>query len=442
VYRLTQLGWNQFFENQRAPLDRPEWIPGRVVEEGRGLYRLVAEAGEGLAEMAGKVRLSAESGARPPAVGDWVLASWPAGGRARIERVLSARTRFSRRAAGKRAEEQVLAANIDTAFLVTSCNRDFNVRRLERYLAAACDSGARPVLVLNKTDLVSEPEAWKAEAQSILAGVPVLLASAAREDGIAALKDHVPAGETAALLGSSGVGKSSLINALIGFERQRVGATRVSERSSTRRDSASCNSGRAEKVSRVPSRTSARSPRDAGFATAATTASPDALSSRRRRRAGSIETGFGAIASSSGSRSFSNRDRIEPHGPPGCRSSSGSSRSKSGSTGDERLRQAGLNRLLKNGVERRCERRGTGCQAPRRRRCHGASQRSGNAADGPRRRNRLRWLAFCSRCLHKDSRLFRRDSLASRIAKGQTRRPHPFFSSLLERVSSALTSAA
>jgi ribosome biogenesis GTPase len=118
---------------------------------------------------------------------------------------------------------------MDTVFLVTSCNRDFNMRRLERYLAAAWESGARPVLVLNKADLVSEPESWKAEAETTLMGVPVLLASAVREDGIAALKEHVPAGETAAFLGSSGVGKSSLINALIGSERQRVGAVRASD---------------------------------------------------------------------------------------------------------------------------------------------------------------------------------------------------------------------
>jgi ribosome biogenesis GTPase len=229
VYRLAELGWNLFFENQRSPMDGPEWTPSRVVEEGRGLYRLAAEAGEQLAELAGKVRLSGEAGQRLPAVGDWVLASWPAGGHARIERVLSARTRFSRRAAGTKVEEQVLAANIDTVFLVTSCNQDFNLRRLERYLAAAWASGARPVVVLNKADLVSEPEAWKAEAESILIGVPVLLASAVREEGVAALKDHVPVGDTAAFLGSSGVGKSSLINALIGSERQRVGAVRASD---------------------------------------------------------------------------------------------------------------------------------------------------------------------------------------------------------------------
>lgn len=228
MHRLSELGWSPFFENQRSPSDAPEWIPGRVVEEGRGLYRLIAETGEGLAELAGKARLAAEEGERLPAVGDWVLASWPAG-RARIERLLSARTRFSRGAAGAKAQEQVLAANIDTAFLVTSCNRDFNLRRLERYLAAAWESGARPVVVLNKADLAEEPDAFRAEAESKLVGVPVLLASAAREEGIAALKERVSAGETAAFLGSSGVGKSSLINALLGSERQTVGAVRASD---------------------------------------------------------------------------------------------------------------------------------------------------------------------------------------------------------------------
>jgi ribosome biogenesis GTPase len=168
--------------------------------------------------------------ARLPAVGDWVLADWTSKRHARIERIFSARTRFSRKGAGNRVWEQVLAANVDLVFLVTSLSGDFNLRRLERYLTVAWESGVRPVVVLNKSDLsteIEEVEDRRASAGSAAIGVPVLVTSAVNGDGIEALRACLRVGETSAFLGSSGVGKSALINAMLRRESQRVGPVRA-----------------------------------------------------------------------------------------------------------------------------------------------------------------------------------------------------------------------
>src|SRR5262249_51498208 len=159
-----------------------------------------------------------------PVVGDWVLAQlrWR-DGRATIHHLLRRKGKFSRKAAGRKTEEQVIAANIDVLFLVSSLNRDFNPRRIERYLTLAWDSGARPVIVLNKADLSEKAEGLCRDAECASMGARVVLTSATRGDGLAELRAILRAARgneqsclTAALLGSSGVGKSSLINALMG----------------------------------------------------------------------------------------------------------------------------------------------------------------------------------------------------------------------------------
>jgi ribosome biogenesis GTPase / thiamine phosphate phosphatase len=156
-------------------------------------------------------------------VGDWVLAALrPAEGRATIHRRLARRSHFSRAAAGRSTEEQVVAANVDTVLVVTSLNRDFNLRRIERYLALTWESGARPIVVLNKADLQADHEAWRAEMASVSQGVPLLVISAIRGDGIADLREIIRTSGTTALLGSSGVGKSTLVNALVGDRRQAI----------------------------------------------------------------------------------------------------------------------------------------------------------------------------------------------------------------------------
>jgi len=217
---LQELGWCDFFAQQlRSDLGL---VPARVGEENHELYRLHCEQGEFLSELSGKLRHAIESRADLPAVGDWVLAQLRLReNRATIHRVLRRKGRFSRKIAGGKTEEQVIAANIDVLFLVTSLNRDFNTRRIERYLTLAWDSGARPLIVLNKADLCENAEAFRADATSVAMGARVVLTSATRGDGLEELRailhgSHKQSCVTAALLGSSGVGKSSLINALIG----------------------------------------------------------------------------------------------------------------------------------------------------------------------------------------------------------------------------------
>jgi ribosome biogenesis GTPase len=236
VYALQELGWCEFFAQQNAQRADVESsvVPARVAEENRELYRVFSEHGEFLAELSGKLRHATTSRADLPAVGDWVLAQLRLReNRATIHRVLRRKGKFSRKIAGRRTEEQIVAANVDVVFLVSSLNREFNPRRIERYLTLAWDSGARPVVVLNKADLCENAEAFRTEAESAAMGACVVLASATRGDGLAELRSLLrgraegtegcdaaesqqQSGLTAALLGSSGVGKSSLINALLG----------------------------------------------------------------------------------------------------------------------------------------------------------------------------------------------------------------------------------
>jgi ribosome biogenesis GTPase len=227
VPSLDDLGWDPFFDQQVTDDERARWKAARVVWEGRERYRLSTGDAEWRTGLAGRIRHAAASRAELPAIGDWVLAGLrPAEGSATIHRVLVRRSRFSRAAAGRSTDEQVVAANIDTVLLVTSLNRDFNLRRIERYLALTWESGARPVIVLNKADLCADAEAWRDEMTSASQGVPVLLTSALRGLGMAALFEVIRAGGTTALLGSSGVGKSTLMNAFVGDDRQPVRAIR------------------------------------------------------------------------------------------------------------------------------------------------------------------------------------------------------------------------
>ena len=214
---LSTLGWDGFFERQLTAEDREASVPARVVWVGRGVYRLSTVVDEWTAVLPGRLRHRTRSRAELPTVGDWVLASSQT-----IQRVLTRRSAFSRGMAGRAAAEQILAANIDTVLLVTSLNRDFNLRRVERYLALAWESGANPVIVLSKADLCSDPEASERAVSSCAQGVPVVVVSALRGDCMTDLHRIVREGGTTALLGSSGVGKSTLINTLLGDSRQPV----------------------------------------------------------------------------------------------------------------------------------------------------------------------------------------------------------------------------
>jgi ribosome biogenesis GTPase / thiamine phosphate phosphatase len=219
---LTALGWNDRLAAAMA--DQPRGLqPGRVSLEHTHIYRVITAEGEVLARVAGRLRHRATSRPDYPAVGDWVaLEPSPGGGDARIHAVLPRASRFSRRASGDVTEEQIVAANIDTVFLVAGLDGNFNLRRLERYLVVAWESGATPVVVLNKADLSPDPGEQVAEVKSLAPAVPVHAISCRVEGSVDVLRDYLGFGRTGALLGSSGVGKSSIVNSLIGQELLRT----------------------------------------------------------------------------------------------------------------------------------------------------------------------------------------------------------------------------
>jgi ribosome biogenesis GTPase len=202
-------------------------VPARVVRGDRDRWQVLTLDGVRTAVVTGRFRHDATSASEFPAVGDWVALQVSHGdGDAAIHAVLPRATAFVRRAAGDTTSEQVVAANVDVVFLVCGLDGDFNLRRIERYVAAGWESGAQPVLVLNKVDLAEDREARVAEVEAVAPGVPVVALSARDGDGIDALAPWLGAGRTVALLGSSGVGKSTLANALLGEERQATGAVR------------------------------------------------------------------------------------------------------------------------------------------------------------------------------------------------------------------------
>jgi ribosome biogenesis GTPase len=213
-----------------APHAAEGLIPARVAIEFNYIYRLYAESGELQAQHTGKLRHEAEGKEYLSAVGDWVAAR-PAPGEATatIEAVLPRRSRFSRKVAGELTEEQIVAANIDTVFLVMGLDGDYNPRRLERYLMLAFESGASPVVILNKSDVAEHLSEDLDEIQGLAVGIPVHAVSAKSGSGIEIIHRYLGAGKTGALLGSSGVGKSTLVNALIGEEKFKTQDVRAAD---------------------------------------------------------------------------------------------------------------------------------------------------------------------------------------------------------------------
>jgi len=225
---LTPLGWSPFFEDAFEPYAAAGLIPARITAQHRGAAVLVTADGELRADVAGRLSHEAESG-EMPAVGDWVAVRPREEGRATIHAVLPRRTKFSRKEALSRTAEQVVAANIDTVFLVSGLGPDLSARRLERYLTMAWESGAEPVIVLTKIDLVDDVAASVAEIESIAFGVPVHAVNGITGEGLEQLAPYLAHGRTVALLGSSGVGKSTLVNRLYGQEILATRAVRESD---------------------------------------------------------------------------------------------------------------------------------------------------------------------------------------------------------------------
>ncbi|MGD6832991.1 ribosome small subunit-dependent GTPase A [Sutcliffiella halmapala] len=221
--KRNELGWNDFLNNSFALYEEQGFTVGRVMLEHKRIYRVETENGEYLAEVSGKYRFEAESREDYPAVGDWVVLSERANERkATIQALLPRFSKFSRKAAGLTTEEQIVAANVDTVFLVQSLNYDFNARRLERYLIMAWESGATPVIVLTKADLCEDVAAKIKDVEAVALGVPVFAVSVKDETGVEALAPYFTTGKTVALLGSSGAGKSTLTNFLLGEEKQVI----------------------------------------------------------------------------------------------------------------------------------------------------------------------------------------------------------------------------
>jgi ribosome biogenesis GTPase / thiamine phosphate phosphatase len=220
---LRALGWNEHWQQALAALGT-ELEPARVAVEHRIDYEVLAAAGRVRLPLASHLRASAVSPVELPAVGDWVALA-----EGHVQAVLPRRSAFVRRAAREPTRAQVIAANIDVVFIVTSANNDFNPRRIERYLAAVQDSGATPVLVVNKVDLCESPEPLLAQLGAAREGLAIACVSSLERRGKASLDHHLMGGKTAALVGMSGVGKSSIANWLLCDEALATAAVRGSD---------------------------------------------------------------------------------------------------------------------------------------------------------------------------------------------------------------------
>ena len=244
--QLSTLGWNELFAAAFADIDCAGAVPGRVVQQFNHLYTVATADGDIRAQLSGRMRYESTA-AELPVTGDWVaIRVTPNQGEAQIIAVLPRVSRFSRRAAGKSGVEQVVAANLDYAFLVAGLDNDFSPRRIERYLAAAWDSGATPVIVLNKSDLCEDCTSRVRAVEEVAPGTVIHPMSALYGDGVEEVFRYCVPGRTIALLGSSGVGKSTLINRLVGSETQSTQPVRDDGRglhTTTRRELLFCSRG-------------------------------------------------------------------------------------------------------------------------------------------------------------------------------------------------------
>lgn len=223
---LAELGWTPFFKQHFQPFAEQHLIPVRITRQDKQSYQVRGEGDLHTALLPGALHQSLE-GAERPVVGDWVAIAPLANEQKGIIRAVLPRTSsFSRKHAGTTTREQVIAANMDTVFLVNGLDGDFNLRRIERYVTQAWNSGAMPVVLLNKADLCEDVDAHVWEVEKVAMGVDVHALSARQNEGLDVLHRYVTSGKTVAFLGSSGVGKSTLVNYLLGEQRMKTSEVR------------------------------------------------------------------------------------------------------------------------------------------------------------------------------------------------------------------------
>ena len=229
--QLRELGWDEGFSHHFDEwAGKPHVQPGRVFIEFNYLFRVYVAAGEMEAVLAGRLKHHAASRSELPAVGDWVVVRRrPDDERGTIAAVLPRRSRFSRKMAGQVTDEQVVAANVNVVFVVMAFDADFSLRRLERYLILARDSGSAPVILLTKPDLADDLSARVAEVTALAADTPVHVLNPKLSEGLEQVAHYLTPGRTGALLGSSGVGKTTIINRLVGTESRRTRNVRESD---------------------------------------------------------------------------------------------------------------------------------------------------------------------------------------------------------------------
>ncbi|MCD6581174.1 MAG: ribosome small subunit-dependent GTPase A [Desulfuromusa sp.] len=231
---LEDWGWSPFFAEKFKPWKKSGYLPARVIRGEKNYFRVWSLQGKMTVRFTGKIRHKAGGRADLPVVGDWVVVEPLPNSRGTIHALLERKSSFSRNLPGTRKgkdriEQQVIAANVDLVFIVSGLDRDFNLRRIERYLTLVSSSGADAVILLNKTDLCENPEDCKAQVEAIAGNSPVHLCMAQDARQLDILFDYMQPGKTIALLGSSGVGKSTILNGMLGEERQKIAAVSLSD---------------------------------------------------------------------------------------------------------------------------------------------------------------------------------------------------------------------